>query len=78
MFSGAIECTLCNLPSGQDKIIENQFLLEASNTDETSNSSASKTADLKCSSCSEDIIATCWCVDCAEFICDSCVQAHQR
>lgn len=75
---GAIECTLCNLPSGQDKIIENQFLLEASNTDETSNSSASKTADLKCSSCSEDIIATCWCVDCAEFICDSCVQAHQR
>ncbi|XP_044748323.1 transcription intermediary factor 1-alpha-like isoform X2 [Coccinella septempunctata] len=75
---GAIECPICNLPSGPDKIIENQFLLEASNTDDAANSAASKAADLKCSSCSEDIIATSWCVDCAEFICDSCVQAHQR
>lgn len=31
-----------------------------------------------CSSCSDDAPATSWCVECAEYICDSCVQAHQR
>lgn len=33
---------------------------------------------IKCSSCSDDAPATSWCVECAEYICDSCVQAHQR
>lgn len=33
---------------------------------------------IKCSSCTEDANATSWCVECSEFICDSCVQAHQR
>lgn len=33
---------------------------------------------IKCSSCAEDANATSWCVECSEFICDSCVQAHQR
>lgn len=33
---------------------------------------------IKCSSCTDDANATSWCVECAEFICDSCVQAHQR
>lgn len=33
---------------------------------------------IKCSSCSDDVSATSWCVECSEFICDSCVQAHQR
>lgn len=33
---------------------------------------------LKCSSCTDDEPATSWCVECAEYICDSCVQAHQR
>lgn len=33
---------------------------------------------LKCSSCTDDAPATSWCVECAEYICDSCVNAHQR
>lgn len=33
---------------------------------------------MKCSSCSDDANATSWCVDCSEYICDNCVQAHQR
>lgn len=32
----------------------------------------------KCNSCTDDNPATSWCVECAELICDSCVQAHQR
>lgn len=31
-------------------------------------------SDLKCSSCQDSAPATSWCVDCAEFICDDCVQ----
>lgn len=33
---------------------------------------------IKCSGCTDDAPATSWCVECAEYICDSCVQAHQR
>lgn len=33
---------------------------------------------MTCSSCTDDAAATSWCVECAEYICDSCVQAHQR
>lgn len=31
-------------------------------------------SDLKCSSCQDGAPATSWCVECAEFICDDCVQ----
>lgn len=33
---------------------------------------------MKCSSCSDDALASSYCADCSEFICDNCVQAHQR
>nr|XP_022912734.1 transcription intermediary factor 1-alpha isoform X2 [Onthophagus taurus] len=68
-----IQCSTCEYNCEPDKIIDNQFLLETSNTEEPP-----KTIELKCSSCGDDNIATSWCVDCAEFICDICVQAHQR
>lgn len=57
-----------------NKIIDNQFLLELATNEDNS----AKLSELKCSSCSDDAIATSWCVDCSEYICDSCVQAHQR
>lgn len=77
-----IHCSICNMASSADKIITNQFLIELSesNADDSmanSNDPDSKT-DIKCSSCSEDETATSWCVECSEYICDSCVQAHQR
>lgn len=61
-------------------IIENQFLIEqmAINDDSQSTSESDSKAIIKCSSCSDDANATSWCVDCSEYICDSCVQAHQR
>jgi hypothetical protein len=55
-------------------IIENQFLLEAG-CEAESVQNESKTNDLKCTSCQVDnALATSWCVDCAEYICDGCVQ----
>lgn len=70
-----IECAACGLMCDPDKLIDNQFLLElASNED----SHSVKATEIKCSSCSDDAIAVSFCIDCSEYICDSCVQAHQR
>lgn len=75
LFLAPIECASCSLNSDPNKLIENQFLLELSNNED---SGTTKSADFKCSSCSDDAIAVSFCVDCSEYICDSCVQAHQR
>ncbi|KAJ8913021.1 hypothetical protein NQ315_002036, partial [Exocentrus adspersus] len=71
--TGQIECPLCGIICDPSRIIENQFLLELSPNEDTS-----KNADMKCSSCSDDAVASSYCADCSEFICDNCVQAHQR
>ncbi|XP_056629753.1 E3 ubiquitin-protein ligase TRIM33-like [Diorhabda sublineata] len=69
-----IECPPCGIICNPDNIIENQFLLELASNNEDPN----KNADMKCSNCSDDAVATSYCTDCSEFICDNCVQAHQR
>ncbi|ENN72418.1 hypothetical protein HUJ04_009043 [Dendroctonus ponderosae] len=71
-----ITCPTCNIPCEASRLIENHFLIELTNSDESSN--ASKVTDLKCSSCSDEAPASSYCADCSEFICDNCVQAHQR
>lgn len=38
----------------------------------------SLSGEQQCNSCDETEPATSYCVDCAEFICDNCVHAHQR
>nr|CAH7723760.1 unnamed protein product [Callosobruchus chinensis] len=79
-----VECPLCSILCSPDRIIDNQFLLELSAASGTSGSSNEESAgatqkpELKCSSCSDDAVATSYCADCSEFICDNCVQAHQR
>ncbi|KAF5308881.1 hypothetical protein FQR65_LT00581 [Abscondita terminalis] len=71
---GHIECAACSLMCDPDKLIENQFLLEFTVSDDNSG----KVTEIKCSSCSDDAVAVSFCIDCSEYICDSCVQAHQR
>lgn len=76
-FAGnQITCPTCNIQCEASRLIENHFLIELANSDESSN--ASKVTDLKCSSCSDEAPASSYCADCSEFICDNCVQAHQR
>lgn len=70
-------CPVCKMESRMEFIIDNVFLSE-STADDNPGSVESTKDMIKCSSCSDDAIATSWCVECAEFICDSCVQAHQR
>lgn len=73
-----IHCPICNMASQSDHIIENQFLIEQHPADDGQSTDADARQVVKCSSCSDDAPATSWCVECSEFICDSCVQAHQR
>ncbi|XP_030369843.1 transcription intermediary factor 1-alpha isoform X2 [Scaptodrosophila lebanonensis] len=84
-----IHCPVCDNASQNEYIIDNQFLIEqcaagdnsVSGADNSGSSDALKTstsANIQCSSCSDGAVATSWCVDCSEYICDSCVQAHQR
>ncbi|EEB19753.1 conserved hypothetical protein [Pediculus humanus corporis] len=75
----SVECPTCNVICSSENVIDNQFLLETDTDIESgAGESSIKNQDIKCSSCNDDAIATSWCVECAEFICDSCVQAHQR
>ncbi|KAI8120751.1 E3 ubiquitin-protein ligase TRIM33 [Lucilia cuprina] len=79
-----IHCPICNMASQNEFIIDNQFLIEhctgaGDMSADANDSIGSKTSNnIPCSSCSDNNIATSWCVDCSEYICDSCVQAHQR
>ncbi|XP_044735141.1 E3 ubiquitin-protein ligase TRIM33 isoform X2 [Chrysoperla carnea] len=77
--SMVVLCKLCDMRSTISQIIENQFLLELNSAEaETTAESEKVVAEIKCSSCSDEAIATSWCVNCEEYICDNCVQAHQR
>ncbi|KAL0273288.1 UNVERIFIED_CONTAM: hypothetical protein PYX00_005994 [Menopon gallinae] len=79
IIESSIECPICHVLCNLQNVIDNQFLLELETDVESgSNEISSKTQDVKCSSCSDNAPATSWCVECAEFICDSCVKAHQR
>ncbi|XP_012537842.2 E3 ubiquitin-protein ligase TRIM33 isoform X2 [Monomorium pharaonis] len=79
--SNVIMCHVCNVTSQVENLIENRFfskLLEEESDlgldDETKEAEEEK----KCTSCHDNIIATSWCMECEEFICQNCVMAHQR
>ncbi|XP_049937524.1 E3 ubiquitin-protein ligase TRIM33-like isoform X2 [Schistocerca serialis cubense] len=72
-----VVCPICRVHCYAANIIENQFLLEAEGDNENGQGS-SKVSDQKCTSCLDNSIVTSWCVECSEYICDGCVQAHQR
>ncbi|KAJ9598237.1 hypothetical protein L9F63_011058, partial [Diploptera punctata] len=75
--NNVIVCAICRVHCRSTNVIENQFLLEAGGESESVQNEP-KTTDLKCTSCHDNSPATSWCVECSEYICDGCVQAHQR
>lgn len=78
--SGVVVCPICHVLCRGCNIIENHFLIESTPlpANEAEPNDSAKFNDLKCGSCPENAPATSWCVECAEYICDGCVQAHQR
>ncbi|XP_015174099.1 PREDICTED: E3 ubiquitin-protein ligase TRIM33-like [Polistes dominula] len=78
--SNVIVCQICNVTSQVENLIENRFIskiIEEDNTG-TDDESIETEEEKKCTSCHDNAIATSWCVECEEFICQSCVMAHQR
>lgn len=81
-----IHCPVCDNASQNEFIVDNQFLIEQCTAGEGDGAAGATgeglksavAATIQCSSCSDGAVATSWCVDCSEYICDSCVQAHQR
>ncbi|XP_033218838.1 E3 ubiquitin-protein ligase TRIM33 isoform X2 [Belonocnema kinseyi] len=79
--SSFIVCTICNVTSHAENLIENRFISkliqEECNVGTEEESKVTEEEKL-CTSCNEDARATSYCIDCEEFICQNCVMAHQR
>ncbi|XP_052744697.1 transcription intermediary factor 1-alpha [Bicyclus anynana] len=68
----SITCAACRLQCQPGNMIDQRFVLEKLPP------AGGGAAAQQCNGCDEPEPATSYCVECAEFICDSCVLAHQR
>ena len=79
MESGAIVCTICNITSHAENLIENRFISKL--VQEECNVGADEERkdseeEKQCTSCNENAKATSYCIDCEEFICQNCVMVN--
>ncbi|XP_045504983.1 transcription intermediary factor 1-alpha [Colias croceus] len=72
-----IQCGTCRLQCQPNNMIDQRFVLEKVAVEQAGSSGAGS-GEHQCNSCEDTEPANSYCVDCAEFICDNCVQAHQR
>lgn len=72
-----IMCPACRLQCQPANMIDQRFVLEKMALEHQGTNGVSS-GEQQCNSCDDTEPATSYCVDCAEFICDNCVQAHQR
>ncbi|XP_059810006.1 transcription intermediary factor 1-beta-like isoform X5 [Hypanus sabinus] len=71
---GLISCPVCRQQCNIKDIIENYFLRDTGEVDTSSNKKVSQV----CTSCEDNAVSSSFCVECAEWLCDACVEAHQR
>ncbi|CAG5057795.1 unnamed protein product [Parnassius apollo] len=72
-----ITCPACRLQCQPANMIDQRFVLEKMAIEQAGNNGG-VAGEQQCNSCEDTEPATSYCVDCAEFICDNCVSAHQR
>ncbi|XP_073506606.1 transcription intermediary factor 1-alpha isoform X3 [Phyllobates terribilis] len=72
---GIIRCPLCSQECAERDIIENFFVRD---TTEVPSSTVEKPSQQVCTSCEDNAEARGFCVECVEWLCKNCVQAHQR
>ena len=75
-----LKCPKCGqeflVPSrGVSSLIDNQFILEIVTKPSCESESESHHV---CTSCEDNSIASSFCLNCSEWLCSACVQAHQR
>lgn len=71
-----IMCHICNVTSQVENLIENRFLsklLEDESNLGLDDEAKEIEEEKKCTSCVDNVTATSWCIECQEFICQSCV-----
>ncbi|XP_065817187.1 E3 ubiquitin-protein ligase TRIM33 isoform X1 [Labrus bergylta] len=69
-----MHCLVCHEEYRQTDIIDNYFVKD---TSEATNSSDEKSAQV-CTSCEDNAGTIGFCVECGEWLCKTCVEAHQR
>ncbi|XP_018432333.1 PREDICTED: transcription intermediary factor 1-beta, partial [Nanorana parkeri] len=70
--AAVINCPVCKNQCLQRDLVDNYFLREDSSSDQ-----AAETIQ-RCTSCEDNAIANSYCVECTEWLCETCVEAHQR
>ncbi|XP_030576464.1 transcription intermediary factor 1-alpha isoform X2 [Archocentrus centrarchus] len=71
---GAIRCPVCRQECWEMDILDNFFVKDSA---EVPSSTVEKTTQV-CMSCDDNTEATGYCVECVEFLCVTCIEAHQR
>ncbi|XP_064417726.1 transcription intermediary factor 1-alpha isoform X2 [Latimeria chalumnae] len=71
---GVVRCPVCNQECAQKDIIENYFVKD---TAEVPSSTVEKSNQV-CVSCDDNSEASGFCVECVEWLCKTCIEAHQR
>ncbi|XP_075711775.1 transcription intermediary factor 1-alpha isoform X3 [Rhinoderma darwinii] len=72
---GIIRCPVCSQECADRDVIENYFVRD---TTEVPSSTVEKPSQQACTSCEDNAEARGFCVECVEWLCKNCVQAHQR
>ncbi|GCB73317.1 hypothetical protein scyTo_0002473 [Scyliorhinus torazame] len=71
---GVIRCPVCRQESRQIDLVDNYFVKDST---EGTNNSDEKSCQV-CTSCEDNAEASGFCVECLEWLCKTCVEAHQR
>ncbi|XP_070612414.1 transcription intermediary factor 1-alpha [Erythrolamprus reginae] len=71
---GVVRCPICGQECAERHIIDNIFVKD---TTEVPSSTVEK-SNRVCTSCEDNAEANGFCVDCVEWLCKTCIQAHQR
>nr|XP_033816585.1 transcription intermediary factor 1-beta [Geotrypetes seraphini] len=71
----SVNCPVCKHQCFQKDIVENYFLRESTTA---GGSELQKESSKRCTSCEDNAVATSYCIECTEWLCGTCVGAHQR
>lgn len=71
---GAIRCPVCRQECWEIDVLDNFFVKDSA---EAPSSTMEKTSQV-CMSCEDNTEATGYCMECVEFLCVTCIEAHQR
>nr|XP_028590388.1 E3 ubiquitin-protein ligase TRIM33 isoform X5 [Podarcis muralis] len=71
---GVIRCPICRQECRQIDLVDNYFVKDTSEAP----SSSDEKSEQVCTSCEDNSSAVGFCVECGEWLCKTCIEAHQR